>query len=444
VNARPSRVRLRAYKVGFGDCLLLSVTYGSKLPDGRTERHILFDCGSVSKADDGPSLGDVAAQIEKHCGGQLDAVVATHRHRDHIRGFGDRNAREAFDRLEPRIVIRPWTDVPEPERSDPQHALDDNHRHFLGVLDQLPQQSEALSGLAFDNAGLAKRAARIAELGFKNPDAIALLEDWAKRSQAHYVTAGEVLDVEEQLPGISIRVLGPPSLTDVPELSRYAKESEEYWLGLAGTGELSPLVKQGDAQSLVRARRVLAPPGGVGAAEWLVRNLDERRISQGFEIVEALDDVLNNTSVILLLTIGTKRLLMPGDAQVENWSFTLDQVDGSNHRALDAGLADALTKVDLYKVGHHGSRNATPKRLFRRWEQSGREIVSVLSTKDHVFDKSVDGAVPKPELITNLGKLGPVHSTQSLGARVWWMDLEASVRTKAKFTFTPGPPMATP
>ncbi len=444
MNAQPSRVRLRAYKVGFGDCLLLTVTYGSPLPDKRRERHMLIDCGSVAKAEHGPNMAEVAEQIAQHCDGQLDAVVATHRHRDHIAGFGDQRAQKTLDQLKPRIVIRPWTDVPETDRTDPRIGLEDDQRHFLGILDQLPSQAEVLGGLAFDNAGQAKRAARLAELGFKNAEAIALLEDWGTRGEARYATAGDTLDIAAQMPGVSVRVLGPPTLKDVPTLTRYAKESEEYWLALAGAGELNTLMQNGSSQTLTRARRVLAEPGGVGAAEWLLRNLDERRISQGLELVEALDDVLNNTSVILLVTVGSRRLLLPGDAQAENWSLALDQVEGRNGRTRDRRLATALSKIDLYKVGHHGSRNATPKRLIRHWEQTapaGHRIVSVLSTKKGVFEKSLDGAVPKKELVEGLGKFGPVHSTDDLDPDVWWMDLEAPVRGNAPFTYTAGPTM---
>jgi hypothetical protein len=443
VNAQPTRVRLRAYKVGFGDCLLLTVTYGSPLADNRRERHILIDCGSVAKAENGPSLGDIAEHIAQHCDGQLDAVVATHRHRDHIAGFGDKRARKTLDELEPKIVIRPWTDVPETDRTDPRHGLADDQQHFLGILDQLPAQAEALGGLAFDSASQAKRATRLAELGFKNTEAVALLEEWGTRGTSHYATAGDVLDLSAQLPGVSIRVLGPPTLKDVPTLTHYAKESEEYWLGLAGAGELNTLTENGSAKTLASARHVLAEPGGVGAAEWLLRNLDERRISQGLEIVEALDDVLNNTSVILLVTVGSRRLLLPGDAQAENWSLTLDQIEGRNGRKRDSRLATALGKVDLYKVGHHGSRNATPKRLVHHWEQTavpaGHQITSVLTTKAGVFEKSQDGAVPKEDLVKALRTLGPLHSTEDLDPNVWWMDLEASTRGPAGFTYTAGP-----
>ena len=42
-------------------------------------------------------------------------------------------------------------------------------------------------------------------------------------------------------------------------------------------------------------------------------------------IVRILDQETNNTSVILLFEIGKTKLLFPGDAQIENWDFTLQK-----------------------------------------------------------------------------------------------------------------------
>ena len=40
-------------------------------------------------------------------------------------------------------------------------------------------------------------------------------------------------------------------------------------------------------------------------------------------IVRAMDGALNNTSVILLMQVGKKKFLFPGDAQWENWEYAL-------------------------------------------------------------------------------------------------------------------------
>jgi hypothetical protein len=63
---------------------------------------------------------------------------------------------------------------------------------------------------------------------------------------------------------------------------------------------------------------------------------------------------MNNTSVILLFEVGKAKFLFPGAAQIENWEFALGKKE----------LMKLLADLAFYKVGHHGSRNTTPKSLW--------------------------------------------------------------------------------
>ena len=80
-SASPKSVRIRSYNVGFGDCFLLTFAYATK------EKHVLIDFGSFPKPA-GVSMVKIAEHIEKTCTGGDLAIVATHRHADHINGFG--------------------------------------------------------------------------------------------------------------------------------------------------------------------------------------------------------------------------------------------------------------------------------------------------------------------------------------------------------------------
>jgi hypothetical protein len=97
---------------------------------------------------------------------------------------------------------------------------------------------------------------------------------------------------------------------------------------------------------------------------------------QLLEIVRALDAQMNNTSVILLFEVFGKKLLFPGDAQLENWSYALEDAPDA------AEVRELLADVDVYKVGHHGSLNATPRTLL--WEafrkREGKALHTLLST----------------------------------------------------------------
>lgn len=447
VSPKPSRVRIRTYQVGFGDCLLITVGYPRALPDQRTERHILVDFGYKVRAKGGPRLTDLAERIAEHCGGKLDVVVVTHRHQDHLRGFGDAGSRKHLDALAPSLIVRPWTDMPEAERSA-QPGLDDDSLGFLNLLDAVGDQNDAVDQqFAADGRVLSERAKELAELGVRNVRALSMLEEWAPPEKHVWVRAGDVVDVGDIVPGIRVEVLGPPTLDQVPAMKSYASSSAEYWLGMIEQESIQPALLAPTAKDeLVPAKKVVAEPAGLGRASWLLDRLHDQAPRQVLEIVEGFEEVLNNTSVILLVTVGARRILLTGDAQVESWSHPLERALGSSTRKPDRALRRRLSEVDVYKIGHHGSRNATPRRLVELWSRSrdrGHELTSLLSTRTGTYGTTAEGQVPKPELIQALERLGRLHTTEALPDDVWWFDVEAPAADKSvAFAYAAGAPQS--
>ena len=92
--AAPKSLMIRSYHVGFGDCFLLSFACGP-----RSERHVLIDFGSTGLPEGTPRtrMMDIAKDIKERTGGRLDAIVATHRHKDHISGFETKNGKGTSD-----------------------------------------------------------------------------------------------------------------------------------------------------------------------------------------------------------------------------------------------------------------------------------------------------------------------------------------------------------
>jgi hypothetical protein len=80
----------------------------------------------------------------------------------------------------------------------------------------------------------------------------------------------------------------------------------------------------------------------------------------------SVDNYLNNTSLSLLLQYRGKTLLFPGDAQWGNWQ--------SWQNEWESLLAD----IDFYKVGHHGSHNATPHGALNLMKAN--DVVAMAST----------------------------------------------------------------
>ena len=126
-------------------------------------------------------------------------------------------------------------------------------------------------------------------------------------------------------------------------------------------------------------------------------------------LVRILDKAMNNTSVILLLEIGGKKLLFPGDAQIENWEYALSMDD-------DLKL---LEDVHLYKVGHHGSRNATPRTLWNNFAQKlkdgekGPRLQTLVSTmKGKHGHRESHTEVPRATLVKELAGFSDYQSTE--------------------------------
>src|SRR5262245_37535628 len=80
----PDHVIVRMYRQGLGDCFLLA--FATDKPD--QPFYALVDCGVHARETDGPRrLLQVMQHVRGATGSQLDLVIATHEHADHLSGF---------------------------------------------------------------------------------------------------------------------------------------------------------------------------------------------------------------------------------------------------------------------------------------------------------------------------------------------------------------------
>ncbi|MET0860818.1 MAG: hypothetical protein ABW091_07305 [Microbacterium sp.] len=412
------RVRVRMYQVGFGDCFLLSLEYDEPLPDGRAERHVLIDYGSTRSARKDRAKGrmkDVAPLIREHTHGQLDVVVLTHRHKDHLFGFSDDTGAATLRSLEPKLVLRPWTEDPGlPAKADgPAFAAGTQVAgpDSVGVASarfarNLSEAQEAAGHLA-DRPGLHAGLKAAAEEQLKNADAIALLDELATQQAGTYLFAGCDAGTASLVPGLEVTVLGPATVEQDARVARQTEEHTEYWMAALRAS----LHEAAGPATTARANAEAAVPVGPGPVRWLIGRLGEQKTHSVARLVRKLDDALNNTSLILLMEVGGLSMLFPGDAQIEDWQFTLDRLTG------DAELKRKLTGIDLYKVGHHGSRNATPRSLHALWADRPDmlpPLTALMSTRPDVHGESEATAVPRATLVTALKQVATLISTDDL------------------------------
>jgi len=440
----PIGLTIRAYQVGFGDCFLLTFKYPEGVDETKQERHVLIDFGStgmpagVVAAD---QMMKVANDIKDRCKDQLKIVVATHRHKDHVSGFATKKdgsgTGEIIASLKPDMVIQPWTEDPaledpklnEEAKPAPGQALPFTNAHYFAALSDMNSLASTIE-TEVKHLGSSKNLSPELEAQIEflsddnslpNRSAVANL---ASMGQNHYVRFGDKLDVSEILPGVKIHVLGPPDLTQHAEIRKQKSKDEnefwmlqgaarEYWKLQAASGELIEDFTSGNSR--------LFPDADIfqdflpSHYRWFVRQLRSLRGEQLLGLVRVLDRAMNNTSVILLFEFGGKKMLFPGDAQIENWEFALN----------DKEAAELLKDVCVYKVGHHGSRNATPKSLWGRFtrkredkeddgeKEKAARLLTINSTMKGKHGHSESNTeVPRTSLVNELSKLSDYKTTE--------------------------------
>lgn len=425
--APPSSITIRMYNVGFGDCFLLTFHSADR------DRHALIDYGSTapprSTGGKPDFMSAIAQDIADVCKGKLDILVATHRHRDHISGFSTDGpgTGKIIAGLNPAHVIQPWTEDPD-AATDAKTATvppdagsnADKSAHFVASLADMHSVASTVVG-RIENQKLMAGAETVKQLSFlgetnlQNLSAVKNLIAMGQKTKAHFVNAG--MTFNDLIPGVKITVLGPPTLKQSEAIRKErSQDPNEFWQfrsfwasqRMAAT---SATGAKGGSKWFVR-HKTLPKKSRSPNMRWFIAQSQKIHAGQVLEIVRDLDGVMNNTSVILLFEIGDQKLLFPGDAQIENWSFALQNKEWRN----------LLRDVSLYKVGHHGSLNATPKSLWNAFARCGAEgkrdrLDTLCSTKAGKFGSTKSGTeVPRKLLLAELESNSNFVSTDSLKA----------------------------
>jgi beta-lactamase superfamily II metal-dependent hydrolase len=343
-------LRIRMYRIGFGDFFLVSV------PKDGGFAHILIDCGVHAK--DLGVMGEAVTQLKADTGGQLALVIMTHRHADHISGFGSQRALFATFSVE-RVWMSYFEDPKNAAAMRIQAGIAATATRLQAALaagGATEEDSEHLrmAGNALGAAASGNAAALEMLRHFKTPD--------GGVTPVEYYKAGQPANLPPSLAdaGLEAEILGPP--TDKDLLDKMDNVSHQY-LTAADEADAAPRSPFNSAYALDPSSyswpRDIAPLFDPAKVRTNVAGSQPQSLAIA---AQKADNALNNQSLVVLFTFRGKTMLFAGDAQWGNWANFLfgGPIGTKGHADLTPRAREVLGNLDFYKVGHHGSRNATP------------------------------------------------------------------------------------
>jgi beta-lactamase superfamily II metal-dependent hydrolase len=359
------RATIRVYRHGLGDCILVQL----KRANGGAFK-ILIDCGVAAATQDAQArMRKVLEDVGRTTDGVIDVLAVTHEHWDHVSGFSQ--AEDVLKRLQVGEVWVAWT---EDEADELANQLRKDHAEVLAAVGAAAQVAVMAGGV--DRAqGLTDVLGLLGAAGEKTKAAFAIAK--SKGPNGQKPRYWRPTDPPFQVPGTDVRIyaLGPPH---DPKRIRQTLPSkghpETYELALGGRGTLPLGVTSALARSeddvpfadrwMIPMERARGMPffqnyywGMIGeGADW--RRIDSDWLGGADDLAMALQSATNNTSLVLAIELaGGDVLLFAGDAQVGNWLSWQERKWPETHPTVTG--PDLLARTVFYKVGHHGSHNAT-------------------------------------------------------------------------------------
>lgn len=405
------RIKVRMYRQGLGDCFLLTIPRRN----GDKPFYAVIDCGVILGTQNaGQVMTEVVEHIIKTTGGHVDLVAATHEHWDHISGFGQ--ARELWTDKSKLTIGQVWLSWAE----DKNNALGQKLRGERRALNMALQAAASRMHLAGDQAAAADVTNLLSWFGAAGSTSDALDTVKSLSDNVRYCTPS---DNPVQIPDTDVKVyvLGPPP--DEKLIKKYnpsKREPETYGLDAMNNylAALQPTMTDMDldtpfdeayqiplhvAQQMpFFQRHYWGEDSGSEEKDQGWRRIDGSWLDSSSSLALQLDSATNNTCLVLAFELGNGDvLLFAADAQVGNWLSWQDlkwQVNGSGVTG-----PDLLHRTIFYKVGHHGSHNATLRELGLE-EMKSLQCAFVPVDREMAVKKRWN-QMPLNELMTRLNEL---------------------------------------
>ncbi len=366
-NNESLRVKIRMYRQGLGDCFLLTIPRKTGKPF-----YVVIDCGVILGTK---NAGDIMSQVVQHIiettGGHIQLLAATHEHWDHISGFGQ--ARELWSDKGKLTIDEVWLSWAENPK-DPLAQKLRGERQALRLTLQTAAARMALSGNPESADEISGLLSFFGASAGSTSDALEVV-----RGLSENLRYCKPQDNPVKLPetDVTVYALGPPP--DEKLIKKYnpsKKEPETYGINAMNQylEAITPALMSSDLDAPFDEKFQIPLPAGQQMAffqrYYWGEDVDSKEKNQSWRRIDGswldsssalalqLDSATNNTCLVLAFELGDGDvLLFAADAQVGNWLSWQDLSWTVNGKAVTG--PDLLSRTIFYKVGHHGSHNAT-------------------------------------------------------------------------------------
>jgi hypothetical protein len=355
-NSGGDTLRVRMYRVGFGDFFLIIV------PTSKGDQHILIDCGVFKGTSGTGDLGSIVDAVEdmfQTTKGHLALVIMTHRHADHIAGF---SKAPRFKDFTASMVWMPYWEQFNDQKKDSAHNLLVDIQELAANLAiqfrgrEDPDAKEALAQLG-NATGIEDFNAAATDKKKRGGNALAL--DILKNQlgsngdNVRYYAAGDEPELPNELKDLKATILGPP-----PEKAKAflalmdLKKGVGQYLDSMTDGDDGPSTIQPFATEWVVESTRYPQQDAIDYAT-IMERVNNAQPDMLATASAKIENFLNNQSLVVLFEFDDKKLLFAGDAQGGNWEYWLYKTEGPLKDPTDAGeiietSKELLQTIDFY------------------------------------------------------------------------------------------------
>jgi beta-lactamase superfamily II metal-dependent hydrolase len=431
-----TRTEIRMYKLGTGDCF--GIKFYDK--DGLSYK-LMIDCGTWQGKKEflSPYVSDLLTWL----GNEVDLLVITHEHKDHVYGF---EACELLfvENFNAKEVWMAWTE------NDTDQTIQDWMKRYGQKKKALARSTEKISAFVEDDVNylhyehdryfsqivdsrknFSKKLSDLVDLQFSLDDKVyagnltgmKIIKEKIALGKLVFKEPGDIIRGLKGLPGVNIYVLGPPkSWASIKKENGGEGESYKHNREIFKSDAFAAAILNdyGETSELLPFDRKYVIPENSTPWKTAVtnyknddtnwRNIDFDWLQGAGDLALRVSSMTNNLSLALAFEFepSKKVMLFPGDAEFGSWAswheiewdssvLRVQNSDNSNKGVVE----DLLNKTVFYKVAHHLSHNGTAKRLGLEMMTSG-ELVAMATLDYDIISEGWMSTMPNVEIIKEL------------------------------------------